>query len=49
VVDSSNSISAADFDTMKVVLVDAVQSFGASLGDTTQISILQYGDAYARR
>jgi len=48
VVDSSNSISPADFEKMRTVMLDAVGSF-SGIGETMQIAILQYGDASIRR
>ncbi|XP_078489659.1 integrin alpha-1 isoform X1 [Ciona intestinalis] len=44
VVDSSNSISDANFTIMKQIIVNASEAFKASIGDTTQVAVLQYGN-----
>ncbi|CAK8697227.1 unnamed protein product [Clavelina lepadiformis] len=48
VIDSSNSIEDSDFTIMKSVLMNVSNTFKDSIGDTTQIGILQYGNQYSR-
>jgi len=49
VVDSSRSISPAHFETTRNVIQNAIDFFAPTVGGTTQIGVLQYGDAYARK